>query len=118
MVEPNTSRLTETLDLLTHPYRRYALYCLTNESEAIDVDTLATEIAEWAGDQTRASRSANREAVETALRHTHLPKLADRGIVSFRSNTGVIELRNVDGIDQFLADTARIDGYKQPAIDG
>jgi len=117
MVEPNTSRLTETLDLLTHPYRRYALYCLTNESKVISVDTLATAIAKRAGDQTRASRSTDREAVKTALCHAHLPKLADRGVVSFRPNTGTIELRETDGIDQFLADMARIDGYMQTTTD-
>lgn len=111
MVEPDTSRLTETLDLLTHPYRRYTLYCLTNESEEISVDTLTTAITEWAGDQTGVGRSTDRKAVKTALRHTHLPKLADGGIVSFRSNRGVVELRDTDGIDRFLADTARIDGY-------
>jgi len=115
MVEPNTSRLTETLDLLTHPYRRYALYCLTNESEVISVDTLATAIAERVEDRTEAGRSTDENAIKTALCHTHLPKLADRDIVSFRVNTGFVELRNTDGVDQFLADTARIDGYMQTA---
>ena len=113
MEELNTSRLTETLDLLTHPYRRYALYCLTNKSEEISVDTLATAIAKWDEDQSKAGQSTDRGAVKTALCHTHLPKLADRGVVSFRANTGVIELRDTGGIDQFLADTARIDGYIQ-----
>ena len=111
MAEPNTSRLTETLDLLTHPYRRYTLYWLTNKSGEVSVDTLATAIAEWAGDQTRAGRRTDRDAVKTALCHTHLPKLADRGVVSFRANTAVVELRDTDGLDRFLADTARIDGY-------
>lgn len=113
MVEPNTSRLTETLDLLTHPYRRYTLYCLTNKSEVISVDTLATAIAEWAGDQTKLGRSTDRSAVKTTLCHTHLPKLADKGVVSFHSNTGTIELRDANGIDQFLAEMGRIDGYMQ-----
>ncbi|WP_222913760.1 ArsR family transcriptional regulator [Natrinema sp. SYSU A 869] len=118
MGEPDTSRLTETLDLLTHPYRRYMLYYLTYESEEISVDTLTTAITEWAGDQMGEGRSADRKAVETALRHTHLPKLADMGIVSFRLDRELVELRDTDGIDQFLADTARIDGYVQPvAID-
>ncbi|WP_247001065.1 DUF7344 domain-containing protein [Halosolutus gelatinilyticus] len=115
MEGPNTSRLTETLDLLTHPYRRYTLYSLTNESKVIGVDTLAIAIAEWTGDQTEAGRSADRKAVETALRHTHLPKLVDEGIISFGANMGFIELRDMDRFDRFLADMARIDGYIQTA---
>ncbi|MCU4752943.1 ArsR family transcriptional regulator [Halobacteria archaeon AArc-curdl1] len=116
MAEPNTSRLTETLDLLTHPYRRYTLYCLTNESKVISVDSLATAVANWAEEQTRPGQNTDRNAVKTALYHTHLPKLADRGLVSFRSDTGTVELRDTDGIDQFLADTAPIDGYIQAAV--
>lgn len=115
MVEPNTSRLTETLEILTHPYRRYTLYSLTNESKVINVDTLSTAITKWVGDQMKAGRSTDRKAVKIALCHTHLPKLADRDIISFCEDTGFIELRNTDGVDQFLVDTARIDEYVQTA---
>lgn len=115
MVEPNTSRLTETLDLLTHPYRRYTLYRLTNESEVVSVDSLAGVVAEWAGEQTGAGQRTDRNAVEIALRHTHLPKLADKGIVSFRANTDSVELQDTHGLEWFLADGARIDGYLQAA---
>lgn len=111
MDEPNPSRLTETFELLSHPYRRYTLYCLTNESEKSSVDSLTTAITAWAREQTGAGTSPDRSAVETALRHTHLPKLADRGILSFHPSTGVVERRETDGIDRFLAETARIDGY-------
>ncbi|WP_425603034.1 DUF7344 domain-containing protein [Halosolutus gelatinilyticus] len=76
---------------------------------------IAIAIAEWTGDQTEAGRSTDRKAVETTLRHTHLPKLVDGGIVSFGANTGFIELRDTDRFDRFLADMARIDGYMQTA---
>lgn len=114
MVRQNSSRLTETLDLLTHPHRRYALYCLTNESKGISVDTLATGIAEFAEGQTAAGGSTDRKSLEIALRHTHLPKLADGGIVSIGANTGLIELRDTERLDRYLTDMARIDGYTQP----
>jgi len=115
MVEQNTSQLTETLDLLTHPYRRYVLYCLTNESTVISVEALAAAIAERVGDLTGSDRRTGSAVVETALRHTHLPKLADRGIVSFSPNTGLVELKETDTLDQFLIDMVRIDGYMQTA---
>jgi hypothetical protein len=41
-IEPE---LNEIFDLMTHPHRRYILYYLTQESETVDVDTLAASLA-------------------------------------------------------------------------
>lgn len=108
--------LTETFDLLSHPYRRYALYYLTNESETVHIDTVGTMIAEWKSSRTETGGSTDSKAVEIALRHTHLPKLADAGVISFGANRDFIELRETDGLDPFLDDTARIDGYVKTAV--
>ncbi|MBZ6496188.1 DUF7344 domain-containing protein [Natrinema longum] len=115
MAGPHTSRLTETFDLLSHPYRRYVLYYLTRESEAVGIDTLAAVIANWDGDGTKTPPGSGRRDVETALRHTHLPKLADAGIVLFGTNADAIEFRATDRFDRILEETARLDGYMQTA---
>lgn len=112
----DAARLNETFNLLTHSHRRYVLYYLTRESERADIKTLASAIAKWDGEHRETDRSTDRKVIETALYHTHLPKLADAGIISFGTNTDSIRLRETDGVDRFLADTARIDGYSQTAI--
>lgn len=116
MTSLDTARLNESFDLLTHPYRRYTLYYLTTESEVVDIDALATAIATWDEDR-RADGGADSKAVTVALHHCHLPKLADAGLIAFDAKTGTIELEETDGIDRFLDDTVRIDGYAQPVAD-
>lgn len=110
-----TSELNQTFELLTHPYRRYVLYYLTKESEVVGIDTLATAIGKWDGDHTGTDRTNNTKEAKTALHHTHLPKLADAGIITFGPNKDSIELGESDGLGRFLDDTARIDGYVQTA---
>lgn len=112
-----TIGLNETFDILTHPHRRYALYYLTNESEAVDIDSLATAIAAREGDDTVTGPNSVHKDIETALHHKHLPKLADAGIITYSSRTGSVSLRDIGGLDRFLDDTARIDGYAQSAGD-
>lgn len=107
------SRLDETFDLLTHPHRRYTLYFLTRESERVEIETLATAIDKWDGGHTGTDRPTDRNDVEIALHHMHLPKLADAGIITFDANTGCIELRELNGHGPVLDEAARIEGYNQ-----
>lgn len=117
MASLDNSRLDEEFDLLTHPHRRYVLYHLRRESEAVEIGTLATAIAEWDGDQTGPDRSTDIREVETTLHHVHLPKLADAGVITYSADRGYVELGEIDGLDQFLGDTARIDGYTRSTAD-
>ncbi|WP_137287002.1 DUF7344 domain-containing protein [Halorussus salinisoli] len=115
MAALTTARLSEVFDLLVHPYRRYVLYYLTHESEMVTIDTLATAIARWDKDETKADWSAKSKDVETTLRHMHLPKLADAGIILFDPNADSIELKETGQFDQFFSDIAHIDGYMETA---
>ena len=113
MAALDTMQLSQAFDLLTHPHRRYVLYYLTEESEVVDIDTLATAITKWERDHTVTDGNNNLKHIKTTLHHGHLPKLADADIITFNANTGSIELIETDVLDWFLADTARIDGYTQ-----
>lgn len=115
MATLDSSRLTETFDLLTHPHRRYVLYYLTRESEAVDVATLAASLVEWDGDHARTDRLTRIENVTAGLYHTHLPKLADAGVIAFGPNMDSIELRAIDGLGRFLGETASIDDFTKTA---
>ncbi len=107
----DTTELNETFDLLTHPHRRYALYLLAEESEALSIGTLATAIATWEADRTGMDGPTEENAIEIGLHHSHLPKLEDAGIVTVAENEDSITLRRTDGLDRLLTDTARLDGY-------
>lgn len=113
MAVQNTTELNNTFDLLSHPHRRYVLYYLTKEFEVVDIETLAAMIAKWDEGQTATDWSDSRDTIEIALYHTHLPKLADAGIITFDADTGSIELNETNGYDRSIADVARIDGYTQ-----
>lgn len=117
MASVSSSGLNETFDLLTHPYRRYVLYYLTQESEVVDIDTLATAIANWSRDHTGTDQTNNTNEIKTVLHHTHFPKLTDAGIITFGPNKNSIELREADGLSRFLDDTAPIDGYRKIVAD-
>jgi len=91
------------------------LYYLTNESAVANVETLAARIATWEGAQT--DQRPTDTDIRTALQHMHIPKLVEAGIITVDATGETIELRDTDGVSQFLGDTAGIDGYGQPAAD-
>lgn len=114
MASQESATLTETFDLLTHPFRRYVLYYLTAESERVDIDALAAALANWDGGPSPVAERTHSDDVEVALRHIHLPKLADAGVVAFDEDTGTIELVETNGHDQFIAEAARLEEYARP----
>ena len=115
MAAQNVNELNETFNLLRHPHRRYVLYYLIKEFEKVDIETLVAALANWEGGQPATGWNSNSDTIEIGLRHTHLPKLADTGIITFDADTGSIELNETNGHDRFIAEAARIDGYTQIA---
>ncbi|MFB1066595.1 ArsR family transcriptional regulator [Natrinema sp. H-ect4] len=115
MAEQTQSGMNEMFDLLRHPYRRYVLYHLTHESETVDFGTLAASLANWDAGHPEESRNTSSATVEMQLRHMHLPKLADAGLITFAQESQSIELDGINGHSQFIDQAARIDGYALPA---
>ncbi|WP_226041797.1 ArsR family transcriptional regulator [Natrinema sp. DC36] len=113
MAEQTQSGMNEMFDLLRHPYRRYVLYHLTRESETVDFDTLASSLANWDAGQPEESRTSS-ATIEVQLRHMHLPKLADAGLITFAQERQSIELDGINRGGQFIDQAAHIDGYAPP----
>lgn len=107
MTPLNTQQLTETLDVLAHPYRRYSLYHLTAASEPVYIKDLVNEIV--GRDRSDTAPNNLTQSVKTALYHTHLPKLADAGVITVNTNTETVKLRETDGVSRFLDQMAEID---------
>lgn len=70
---------TEIFELLTHQRRRHALRYLVRRVGAVHLGELAEHVALREGDPTRDRY----ERVLTGLVHTHVPKLADAGVVRY-----------------------------------
>lgn len=82
--------LDSVYDVLAHPRRRYLCYGLLSESERSLTD-LARKIAAWEDDVPESAVSDDRrDRVYLALYHTHVPKLVEKGVVSFDSDDGTI----------------------------
>lgn len=85
-------------DVLRNARRRYVLYFLREESPR-ELGDLAEQIAARENDTTvEALSSKQRKSVYTALYQTHLPKLADVGVVKYDRDRGVVWL--ADAADQ------------------
>jgi len=81
--------IDETLRVLADHERRYVCYYLDREG-AMDVDTLARWVA---ASKTEGSPTADDlTSTGVALRHVHLPTLADAGIVGYDREKGVAKL--------------------------
>ncbi|MBX0288234.1 helix-turn-helix domain-containing protein [Halomicroarcula sp. F28] len=104
----NTSRLTETFEVLAHPHRRYVLYHLACNSGVTGTDALAAAIARW-NVESGADRTTSIDTIRIALYHSHLPKLADAGFITVDRNSDAVELEDSDTLDSFLGDAASID---------
>lgn len=116
MASTTAAGLGETFDALTHPHRRHVLYYLRANSGVVAIDTLAAMLAnELEGPSATAGR-VTPEHIEVGLRHRHLPKLADAGLITFAQDRQSIELDGMNGHGQFIDEAARIDGYAPPAV--
>jgi len=80
-------------DALSDPQRRFALEYLRNEGGSVAVDELVTELVAWeVGRPVSERTSGDRSAVEISLVHTHLPKLAEAGFISYDAAEGRVAL--------------------------
>ncbi|UPV98791.1 hypothetical protein M0R88_09625 [Halorussus gelatinilyticus] len=108
---PEQETLSEDLifDVLKNRRRRYTLHYLKQQDRPVELSELAEQVAAWENDTTVEGLSANeRKSVYTSLYQTHLPKLADAGIVDYNQNRGVVELSG---------NAAQLEGYLRPQDD-
>jgi len=83
--------LDAVFEMLRSERRRNVLYVLYQRAGPVQASTLADEVA--------AREGAEFTRVATALRHVHLPKLDDAGVVEFDAETGTVRLS--DDSDRF-----------------
>lgn len=97
----------EVFDLLSSPRRRYVLYYLRDTGEPIDLTSLAEEVAAWENETTVEDiTQQERKRVYVSLYQTHVPRLAEAGLVEHDADTGKVALsEDANQIDQYLQST-------------
>jgi DNA-binding transcriptional ArsR family regulator len=75
-------RIDMSYRLLADVRRRRVLYAL-EANDAIAVDRLAAALV-------RSGLAENRERAAASLVHTHLPKLADAGVIEYEREAGIV----------------------------
>lgn len=84
-----------TFELLTNDRRRYATYYLLTREEGgpFTIGEMADQIAAWEYGTTVSEVSPReRKLVYNSLQQSHLPKLAEFGIVEYDADRGTVEI--------------------------
>jgi DNA-binding transcriptional ArsR family regulator len=80
-------------DVLSNARRRFVLAALLTADRAVSVSELTTDIVRWETEMASSTAaSASRDEVEISLLHSHLPKMAEAGLISYESNDETIRL--------------------------
>jgi len=108
-MEYNNTELSRdrVFDILSSPRRRYVLYFLRTEESPIQLTDLAEHVAAWENDTTVEELSSQqRKRVYVSLYQTHLPKLAEAGLVEYDDESGEVAVAGrTSAIDPYLGDT-------------
>lgn len=101
-IEDLSADLDQVFALFSHPRRRALLYLLRDaDAEPVWTTNLAVELARMEAD---AGEDLHDRAEEIALslRHNHLPKLADSGVVDVDSSMTTLTYRGDARVDDLL----------------
>ena len=107
MDQKNTELTRDRIfDILSSPRRRYVLYFLRSEPNPIQLTDLAEHVAAWENDTTVEELSTQqRKRVYVSLYQTHLPKLAETGLVNYDEESGDVSIASkASEIDPLLGE--------------
>lgn len=101
---------TETvLNLVADPRRRAILRQLRENGSVVEIEDLADVITQRTV-QSNPSTETNppipqtddQQITRAELHHTHLPQLADAGVIEYDSRTGTVRYRSHDRVEALL----------------
>lgn len=93
-----TDAVDTALEILAHPIRRELVAYLAGVDDPVSVGDLAGHLAATGG-----IAGEPRERIEIALVHSHLPKLANAGVVAYDERTRELDYRADDAVERVLA---------------
>lgn len=90
--------------LLAQERRRYVLYCLVEASRSEwTTSALVEELADF--ERRAAATDSSRRELEVALRHTHLPKLAEADVIDYDPDESVAVYRGDRRVERWVSMT-------------
>lgn len=90
-IDVGGERKDEFFDVLSHPSRRFVLSALQDLDAPVSIETLATELATWHAQRPVSDRTdGDSDDLERSPVHTHLPKIADAGLVDYDATRQVV----------------------------
>ena len=107
--------LDDLFDVLRNSRRRRALrYLFTTDDRTATVGELSEHIASIENDtDTTLITSKQRKRVYIGLYQTHLPKLADLGMIEYERGRGIVTLlRRAEQVEPYLFDAQNTAGWK------
>lgn len=85
--------LDDVLDILASQRRRYILHCLQTHVLPLALADVADEVAVYEHDTDITDISAEEvKRIYISLYHTHIPKLAERGLVTYSQDRDLVTL--------------------------
>lgn len=93
-MENNNFKKERNLDalyeILSDSFRRYlCIYLAKADKSVFTIEELAEQLKEWKRD--KGDESISRKRVVIRLRHIHLPKLADKGIITYNPEGNTVQ---------------------------
>jgi len=110
--DPPADLSTKTIfRVLTDARRRYVMHHLKQVGEAVAVGDLAEQVAAWEnGKEIEEITSQERKRVYVSLYQSHLPTMAEEGIVRYDEDRGEVELTDAAAaVDVFMEIVPRRD---------
>ena len=89
-------------EILTNPRRRYTMAYLRSQDEPVPIGELAEVVAAWERDTSvELVSSKERKSVYTSLYQTHLPKMADAGVVDYDARSQEVRYWSDDRLEEW-----------------
>lgn len=109
-IEDLNAGLDQVFELFSHPRRRALLYLLRDaDADPVWTTNLAVALARTEADADEDLHEVAEE-IAVSLRHNHLPKLADAGVVDVDADMATLTYRGDDRIDDLLRWSRRREG--------
>lgn len=93
--------------ILSNSRRRYVLYYLKQRSEPIQLTKLAEHVAAWENETDVDSlEPEERKRMYVSLYQTHIPKLAETGMVNYDKDAGTVEIaEEANAVDEYFPES-------------
>jgi hypothetical protein len=106
----STEQLDSVFNLLQAARRRYLLYYLYNEDEPVlSLETVVEAVQEYEAAENGDDEPPSRQEVRTSLVHTHLPKLADVGVLDYDPRRGTVRFEGYPPLEEWLSWARRLE---------